>query len=125
MLDKRSVIILDYLIKNCVDGESVVVDKSDAVKALFPNEERGEELLKEGLEFLERGNYVKIKYFGDSRVFILLTESGRGYFEEQSKEREGIIKDRRRNFILVYIASVLGGVTGGMICELILRILGV
>ncbi len=116
MLDIKSNIVLKILCKECPNGSYKIVDASDIISAM-PNKYKVD---SEGLEhiliYLERQDYISIKY-DDDNVYCLAVLPFGFQFCENSNQKEASKKRKLPLylfflifFFLTFLASFLANI---------------
>lgn len=116
MLDTKSALVLKILQKECHGSGYKVIDKSDIISSLPAKYKMSEDTLDHIITFLERSEYIHIKY-DDENVYCLcvLNEIGPAAEKESKKE-----KPKMWLFlILTAFFSLIGGLLGSIIAKYI------
>ena len=111
MLDIRSKAMLEYLVKECKEGSYRVIDANELIGAVPKKFKADIGTVNVCMEYLEKGNYVSVKY-KDDNMFCLTPLP----FARQMLENESNIKAKCKKFfgvgsllyILVFVFAFLG-----------------
>lgn len=111
MLDERSKIILKFLALECSEGSYRVIDTSELVSCLPKKFKADEGVVALCMEYLQKGNYISIKY-KDSKMYCVTPLP----FARQLLENESNLKQKSKKaikiglimYILVFIFAFLG-----------------
>ena len=115
MLDIKSKLVLKILVKECPNGAYNIVEAKDIISSL-PNKYRVDgDGLENILVYLERQEYISIKYDDDGVYCLCVLPFGNEVLEDEhyNKKREGINPPRLWLLITVifmssFLASFLG-----------------
>ncbi len=121
MLDIKSKLVLKILIKECPYGSYNIIESKDVISSL-PNKYKIDiEGLENILIFLERQEFISIKYDDDGVYCLCVLPFGYEIFEnEANKKRE----DNKTSRLWVYIVfSFLSGFLGSFLAVMIAHIL--
>ena len=111
MLDIRSKAVLEYLVKECKEGSYRVIDSGELINSIPKKFKADIGTVNVCMEYLEKGNYVSIKYKDDNMYCVTPLP-----FARQMLENESNIKAKYRKFfgvgsllyILVFVFAFLG-----------------
>lgn len=124
MLDIKSKLVLKILIKECPNGAYKIVESKDIISSM-PNKYRVD---NDGLEniliYLERQEYISIKYDDDGVYCLCVLPYGNEIFEkdEQNKKREGFSPSRFWIFALgIFVLTIISSTIGTIIAHLLLH----
>lgn len=121
MLDIKSKLVLKILVKECPNGAYNIVEAKDIISAL-PNRYKVEiEGLDNILIYLERQEYISIKYDDDGVYCLCVLPFGNEVLEDDTyKKREEQRSPRLWVFILIlFFASLLGSLLSGVILHIL------
>ena len=122
MLDIKSKLILKILVKECPYGSYNIIESKDIISAL-PNKYKIDiEELENILIFLERQEYISIKYDDDGVYCLCVLPFGYEILEnEANKKRE----DKKSPRLWVYVIFIfLASFLGSFLAVVIANILG-
>ena len=125
MLDIKSKLVLKILTKECPDGSYKIVESKDIISAL-PNRYKVDECgLEHILIYLERQEFISIKYDDEGVYCLCVLPYGNEVLEtEQNQKRENIKFPHFWFFILtIAILSFFSGCLGSVVGALISRLL--
>lgn len=109
--------ILKALQKECHGSGYKVIDKSDIISSLPAKHRVSDESLDHIINSLERDEYIHIKY-DDENVYCLCILSAGNQISERKQKKE---KPKNWLFIiLVMLFSLIGGLLGSLIAQLII-----
>lgn len=122
MLDIKSKLVLKILVKECPYGSYNIIESKDVISALPSRYKIDIEGLENILIFLERQEYISIKYDDDGVYCLCVLPFGYEVLEnEASKKRE----DKKSSRLWVYIVfSLLASFLGSFLAVVIAHILG-
>lgn len=113
MLDIKSKLVLKILSKECPNGSFKIVESKDIISAM-PNKYRVDlDGLDNILIYLERQEYISIKYDDDGVYCLCVLPYGNEILEtDQTQKREGprpslLWKNALTSFITAFVASLL------------------
>lgn len=121
MLDIKSKLVLKILIKECPSGGYGLVEAKDIVSALPAKYRVEAEGLEHILIYLERQEYISIKYDDEGVYCLCVLPFGNEVIESAQGNQKSEGKSPRP--WLVFILAFLGSVCGVLLASL-LRILG-
>lgn len=122
MLDVRSNIVLKYLVKECDEGSYRVIDCNELVNCLPKKFKADENTISHCMEYLEKGNYISIKYKDSKMYCVSPLPFARQILENESNLNEKskkIVKIGSFLYILVFIFAFLGSFLAILIYGLI------
>ncbi len=123
MLDNRTDVLLNYINKQCSEGSYRIFSPSELISAFpekFAVDFDGLLLI---LDYLKEREYIAVKYTDEKAVCLAPMPKGRIYHEEQAAaERHS--KSYKRLVCFALIGSLLGGVIGRFLTELVFLLLG-
>ena len=115
MLDTKSTLILKILQKECKNGSYKIIDKNDIISSL-PNKFRCNiDELDNITSYLERQDYISIKYDDDS-VYCLCALPRINEINESSTKKEKISP---LVFLFFFFLSILGSFIGSFLSRFI------
>ncbi len=121
MLDIKSKLVLKILIKECPNGSYNIVDAKDIISAL-PNKYK---LDLDGLEniliYLERQEFISIKYDDDEVYCLCVLPYGNEILESEANQKR---EDKKSSHLWLYlilntITSFLAGFLGVMLASIL------
>ena len=121
MLDIKSKLVLKILIKECPNGSYNIVDAKDIISAL-PNKYK---LDLDGLEniliYLERLEFISIKYDDDEVYCLCVLPYGNEILESEANQKR---EDKKSSHLWLYlilntITSFLAGFLGVMLASIL------
>ncbi len=120
MLDIKSKLVLKILVKECPYGSYNIIESKDIISAMPSKYKIDAEALDNILTFLERQEYISIKYDDDGVYCLCVLPFGNELLEnEENKKRED--KSPRLwlfillGFLMNFIASLLGAMIGNIL----------
>ncbi len=119
MLDVKSKLVLKILIKECPYGSYNIIESKDIISALPSKYKVDMEGLENILIYLERQEYISIKYDDDGVYCLSVLPFGNELLEQDDKKREE--KSSRLwlfiliNFFVTLVAGCLGAVIGNIL----------
>ena len=114
MLDIKSKLVLKILVKECPNGAYKIVESKDIISSLPSRYRVDNDGLDNILIYLERQEYISIKYDDEGVYCLCVLPYGNEVLEDEHyKKREGINPPHFWVFILVgfvssFLASFLG-----------------
>lgn len=123
MLDIKSKLVLKILIKECPNGAYKIVESKDIISAM-PNKYRVD---SDGLEniliYLERQEYISIKYDDDGVYCLCVLPYGNEILEkEQDKKRENYSSSQFWIFVIIIFFVTMTSSAIGSTIALLLRL---
>lgn len=125
MLDLKTKLVLKILSQECSNGNYKIVEVSDIIMALPKRYRMDSDAIKHVLEYLERQDYISIKYDDEDKYCLAVLPYG---FEILESPNEDFTKKRFRHkklslatFFMCFISALLGTTLGILICWLILK----
>ncbi len=118
MLDIKSKLVLKILIKECNGGSYKIVESSDIIAALPARYQVDSDGLDNILSYLERQDYISIKYDDDGVYCLCVLPSGYEIMEEEGKKKRG----KNPSYLFYYLTplfALLGAFAGAMLAKLI------
>jgi len=108
MLDIKSKLVLKLLVKECPNGSYNIVEAKDIISALPNKYKVDNDGLDNILIYLERQEYISIKYDDDGVYCLCVLPFGNEVLEDEHyKKREGFSPPRLWLFILIIFISCL------------------
>lgn len=123
MIDTKSSLVLKILINECPNGSFHIIEGKDIISSLPLKYRVDFEGLENILNYLERKDFISIKYDDDDGVYCLcVLPSGNEYFENLNKQKR---EDKKSSLLWRYIlinsiTTFLFGFVGAVIAYLIL-----
>ena len=111
MLDIRTKTILKYLTSECTEGSFRVIEVSDLMACLPKKFKPDNALVAQCMEYLEKGNYISIKYKDNSMYCVSPLPFARQILESESNERQKVrkfVKMGSMLYILIFVFAFLG-----------------
>lgn len=121
MLDTKSKLVLKILIKECPYGSYNIIESKDIISAM-PNKYKIDiEGLENILIYLERQEYISIKYDDDGVYCLCVLPFGNEILEnDDNKKRENLNSPRLWIFVLIiFISSFVASFLGAMIANIL------
>lgn len=103
MLDERSKIILNYLVKECNEGSYRVIDTSELINALPKKYKPDDASISLCMDYLEKGNYISIKYKDAKMYCVSPLPFARQILENESYQNEKTKKMYKMIVILYFL----------------------
>ena len=114
MLDTKSSLVLKIIQKECKNGSYKVIDKNDIVFAMPLKFRCDFDELDHIMTYLERQDYISIKYDDDSVYCLCVLPASFEIFEKQAT------KKKRKNYnILIPLLSLIFGFLGALLGSVI------
>ena len=109
MLDKKSISLLKTLNK-LTDGATYKVITSEEIISAIPNKSQYDaDGIKQIIEFLEKQEYINIKFSEESTYCYSLLPKARIYLEQESSKSQKVKKKTGfLNYLYTAIASFIG-----------------
>ena len=113
MLDLKSKLVLKILIKECPYGSYNIIESKDIISAMPSKYKIDMEGLENILIYLERQEYISIKYDDDGVYCLCVLPFGNEILEnDDNKKREGNPPRLWVIILLVFISSLLACLLG-------------
>ncbi len=121
MLDIKSKLVLKILIKECPYGSYNIIESKDVISALPSRYKVDIEGLENILIFLERQEYISIKYDDDGVYCLCVLPFGYEVLENEANKKREDKKSPRLWFYIVFslLASFLGSFLGTVIAHIL------
>lgn len=120
MIDIKSKLVLKILIKECSNGSYKIIEASDIINSLPPRYRVDSEGLDNILNFLERQDYISIKYDDDGVYCLCVLPGG---FEASETDNKKEKPRKKQGFpILIFLCllfSFIGGFLGAYLASII------
>ena len=124
MLDPKTQLILNMLIKECPSGSYKIIDSRDIISSLPSKYHIDEKALDHILIYLERQEYISIKYDNEGTYCLCVLPYAKDFLDdEKAKKRENIKFPHFWFFIFIcstlsFVSSLLGCLFGNLIFHL-------
>jgi hypothetical protein len=115
MLDKRTVKLLENLIKICGDGSYKIIEIEDLIKGMAPRYKLDAEAIAQIISFLSDAGMIDIKYSDDKVHCVAVLPKGRVFEESQGSSSPHAVASNRKLAILTVIAAFAGALVGAFI----------
>ena len=114
MLDTKSKLVLKIIQKECKNGSYKIIEKNDVISAL-PLKYRCEtDELDHIMNFLERQDYISIKYDDENVYCLCILPLANEVFEESKKKR-------KKNSILIPLLTLIFAFLGSFLGTILIR----
>lgn len=111
MLDKRSLSVLEYLNKQCLNCGYKVFDLAETVSALPVEYGFDKESVMECIRSLSERSYISVKYTDENEVCLSPLPKGRLVFENRIDSEIEKSATEKRYFKYSFLGAFLGGAT--------------
>lgn len=113
MLDIKSKLVLKILVKECPNGSYKIVESKDIISSLPSRYKVDNDGLENILIYLERQEYISIKYDDDGVYCLCILPFGNEVLEEEHNKKRESKKPSRYWFIFLlalttFLSSFLG-----------------
>jgi len=111
MLDERSKNILHFLCKECSEGSYRVIEMQDILSSMPKKFKPDESTVCLCMDYLEKGNYISIKYKDSKMYCVSPLPFARQILENESNEAlrmKKIFKIGYMLYVLVFIFAFFG-----------------
>ena len=111
MLDLRSKAILKYLVSECNEGSYRVVEIKELISCIPKKCKADNSVVNQCMQYLEKGNYISIKYKDNSMYCVSPLPFARQMLESEASEKQKTkkyIKMGSMLYILIFIFAFLG-----------------
>ena len=120
MLDKRSITVLRALAKLSATSAYKVVTAEEILVMLSPKSQFDADILKQIMDFLEKQEYINIKFYEDNTYCYSLLPKARIYLEQEANKP----KMFKRNFpVMTYVFIMIASFIGTMLAMIIFTML--
>lgn len=116
MLDKKTTLVLKALNKLSENNAYKVVTIDEILSNLSQKSQFDLESIKQCIEFLEKQQYINIKFFEDKTYCYSLMPKARIYLEQETPK---VISNKNKNQLMQYIYIMLASFIGTMLALLI------
>lgn len=117
MIDIKSKLVLKILSKECPNGGYGIVETKDIISALPAKYRVEPEGLQHILIYLERQEYISIKYDDDGVYCLCVLPFGNEIIEKNNEKQKS--EGKIPHLWLVFILAFLGSVCGSLIVSMI------
>lgn len=111
MLDARSKCILTHLVHECGEGSFRVFDTKELISCLPKKFKADEQTVKLCMEYLEKGNYILVKYKDGSMYCVTPLPFARQILESEDNQKQKdkkLFKIGSLLYFLIFIFAFLG-----------------
>lgn len=111
MLDLRSKSILKYLVSECNEGSYRVIEIKELIACIPKKYKADNSIIVQCMQYLEKGNYISIKYKDNSMYCVSPLPFARQMLESESNEKQKakkFIKMGSMLYILIFVFAFLG-----------------
>lgn len=111
MLDFRTKTILTYLVEECKEGSYRVIDAKELIATLPKKIKPDGVMVAHSMEYLEKGNYISIKYKDSEKYCVTPLPFARQLLENESNQKQKTRKFITMGsmlYILVFVFAFLG-----------------
>lgn len=116
MLDKRSIALLKTLNK-LTEGATYKVITSEEIMSAIPNKSQYDaDGIKQIIEFLEKQEYINIKFSEESTYCYSLLPKARIYLEQEGSKMQ---KNKKKSAFLTYLYVGIASFVGSMLAIII------
>ncbi len=116
MLDKKSIIVLKALNKLADGSAYKVITSEEILTNLTQRSQFDLDSIRQIMDFLEKQEYINIKFSEDTTFCYSLSPKARVYLEQDgSKSRT----KKNRNTLMVYVYTMIASFIGTMLALLI------
>ena len=122
MLDFRSKTLLTFLVKECSEGSYRVFDIKELINSLPQNIKPDSSMVKLCMTYLEKGNYISIKYKDANMYCVTPLPFARQILESDDNQKQRdkkLVKIGSILYFLVFICAFLGSFLAILIYGLI------
>ena len=121
MLDIKSKLVLKILVKECPYGSYNIIESKDIISAMPNKYKIDAEGLENILTFLERQEYISIKYDDDGLYCLCVLPFGSELLEnDENKKREDKTPRLWLFILLVFISCFVASFLGTMIANILI-----
>ncbi len=121
MLDIKSKLVLKILVKECPYGSYNIIESKDIISAMPNKYKIDAEGLENILTFLERQEYISIKYDDDGLYCLCVLPFGSELLEnDENKKREDKTPRLWLFILLVFISCFVASLLGTMIANILI-----
>ncbi|MFQ6752430.1 MAG: hypothetical protein ACLRFL_02580 [Clostridia bacterium] len=116
MLDKKSIIVLKALNKLADGSAYKVITSEEILTNLSQRSQYDLDSIRQIMDFLEKQEYINIKFSEDTTFCYSLSPKARVYLEQDSSKSR---TKKNRNTLMVYIYTMIASFIGTMLALLI------
>ena len=116
MLDKKTTIVLRALNRLSEGSAYKVVTSNEILSNLSQKSQFDLETIKQSIEFLEKQQYINIKFYEENTYCYSLMPKARIYLEQETNKNS--LKKSNRN-IMPYVYTMIASFIGSMFAMLI------
>ncbi len=109
MLDKRSLSVLEYFDKECLNCGYKVFEIEDIISFMPKEYGLDKENLLECVKTLSENGYISVKYIDEVEVCLTPLPKGRLVFENRLDTEIEQVRAERRYFRYSFLGALLGG----------------
>jgi len=117
-MEKRKILLLNYLLKNCQDGYKVM--ETLKVMTCSKKYKNNYELFVKDIEYLKQRKFIDLKYLDESNICLTMLDNSR-IMQDNIKAESGFIKKNLGLFVVFSIVSGIMSFAGAFLALLIFR----
>ena len=103
-MDKRKLLLLKYLIRNCADGYKVI--EINTIFSSIKKYKNNYDTLEADIMFLKSRKYIDLKYIDENNVCLFVLDNSR-ILQENIKIEKGNKKDL---IVMMFITAISSGI---------------
>ena len=116
MLDKKSIIVLKTLNKLADGSAYKVITSEEILTNLSQRSQYDLDSIRQIMDFLEKQEYINIKFSEDTTFCYSLSPKARVYLEQDSNKSR---TKKNRNTMMLYVYTMIASFIGTMLALLI------
>jgi len=116
MLDKKSIIVLKALNKLADGSAYKVITSEEILTNLSQRSQYDLDSIRQIMDFLEKQEYINIKFSEDTTFCYSLSPKARVYLEQESNRSH---PKKNKNTLMVYVYTMIAAFIGTMLALLI------
>lgn len=117
-MDKRKLLLLKYLLENCIDGYKVL--STTQVLKCLKKYKNDFVVFEKDVEFLAQRKYIDLKYIDEDNLCVAIMDNSR-ILQENIKIERGNKKEMRTFLLFTSILSGIMAFIGSFLAIIILR----
>ncbi len=123
MLDKRSIALLNAIIKVCCDSAYKIFSFEELASLMPKGLSLEADGLKESLQSLSNHEFISVKYQDDSEVCLRPLIKGRIAIENITEKQQLDLSNKKKLVCICFLSALFGGFVSGLMLYLI-KLLG-
>ena len=120
MLDKRTKLLLNYIVANCETGSYNIISNADLIGSFPKRYKIDDVVIKQILTYLTERNYIEIKHSDEKCCCVSVLPKARIECEIDENSQKNA-KKLKKIAIFAIIFAFLGAIVGGVIGAILVK----